>query len=181
MSERVIAYTLHFPAGVNTLGLIDKWKQLRREKKLSLRYLIKGIFSIDDSVEKISLSFAVGLFIAFSPLFGTHLLTVLLIVLIFNVNKSALLAGALVNNPWTVIPMYTAGTFLGFLLLNQPLRDFPKFTFSDFLSLGAFYDKFKFIFYPYLLGCTVLGIIASVISYFIMRFFINKRREKAEA
>jgi len=131
---------------------------------------------LDDSPGKIAFSFAIGVFIAFSPLLGTHLIMVFLIILIFRVSKVAILTGALINNPWTIVPMYTAGTFLGFIILRQPLARFPKFSLSDFSSLPDFFDKFKIILYPYLIGCAVLGLIAAIIGFFIVRFIFRKRQ-----
>jgi len=131
---------------------------------------------LDDSPGKIALSFAIGVFIAFSPLLGTHLIMVFMIILIFRVSKVAILTGALINNPWTIVPMYTTGTFLGFIILRQPLAKFPKFSLSDFSSLPDFFDKFKIILYPYLIGCTVLGLIAAMIGFFIVRFIFRKKQ-----
>lgn len=148
---------------------------LKKEKK-SFKSLFRKFLDLDDSPGKIAFSFAVGVFIAFSPLLGTHLIMVFLIILFFRVTKVAILTGALINNPWTIVPMYTAGTFLGFMILGQPISEFPKFTISDFSSFRVFFDKFKLILYPYLVGCTVLGLAAAVIGFFIIKIIFQKRQ-----
>jgi uncharacterized protein (DUF2062 family) len=157
------------------LGRKNTLKRLKTEKK-SFKSLFRKFMDLDDSPDKIALSFAIGVFIAFSPLLGTHLILVFLIILVFRVSKVAILTGALINNPWTIVPMYTAGTFLGFIILHQPLAEFPKFSLSDFSSLPDFFDKFKKILYPYLIGCTALGLIVAIIGFFIVRFIFIKKQ-----
>lgn len=151
---------------------------LKKEKK-SFKSLFRKFLDLDDQPAKIAFSFAIGVFIAFSPLLGTHLIMVFLIILFFRVTKIAILTGALINNPWTIVPMYTAGTFLGFMILGQPLNEFPKFAISDFSSFRIFFDKFKIILYPYLIGCTVLGLAAAVIGFFIVKYIFQKRQALA--
>jgi uncharacterized protein (DUF2062 family) len=66
----------------------------------------------------VALAFGIGLFIAFFPLLGIHTGLALVIALTFRLSRVALLAGAWVNNPWTLAPMYTAGTLVGCALLG---------------------------------------------------------------
>jgi uncharacterized protein (DUF2062 family) len=168
--------TLYFHSFLgHKLGKKNTLKKLKTEKK-SFKSLLRKFMDLDDSPGKIALSFAIGVFIAFSPLLGTHLIMVFLIILIFRVSKVAILTGALINNPWTIVPMYTAGTFLGFIILRQPLAKFPNFSLSDFSSLPNFFDKFKIILYPYLIGCTVLGLFAALIAFFIVKLIFQKKQ-----
>lgn len=160
------------------MGNTGLFKVLRKEKK-SFKSLFRKFLDLNETPERIALSFSIGVFIAFSPLLGTHLILVFLLVLIFRLNKVAILTGALINNPWTIIPMYTAGTFLGFFLMGKSISRLPVFSISDLLSFNDFFHKFKAILFPYLLGCTVLGLIAALIGYFLMkRLFIEKAAQK---
>ena len=158
----------------------ESLKKLKKEKK-SFRSLLGKFLELNDTPERIALSFTIGVFIAFSPLLGTHLIMVFFLILIFRFNKIAILTGALVNNPWTILPMYSAGTFLGFVIMRKPIASLPSFKLSDFESFSVFFGKFKLILFPYLIGCTVLGLLAALISYvFIREFFVRRRRKKGE-
>lgn len=56
---------------------------------------------------KLALSFAVGTYIAFSPYVGFHSALVLLLSWSFSLECAATFAAAwLINNPWTMLPIY---------------------------------------------------------------------------
>jgi uncharacterized protein (DUF2062 family) len=161
----------------NKVSKTESLKELKKEKK-SFKTLLRKFLDLNDSPERIAMAFAIGVFIAFSPLLGTHLILVFLLILIFRLNKVAILTGALINNPWTIIPMYTAGTFLGFFLLGKPLSSVPAFSLSDFSSFNVFFSKFKIILFPYLLGCTILGLFAAILGYFLIKKVFSKKSAK---
>ena len=76
------------------------------------------LLHVEDSPSRVALAFALGVFIAFSPLLGIHTGLAIAIALAFRLNKVAILVGAWTNNPWTIAPMYTAGTLLGCFVLG---------------------------------------------------------------
>jgi uncharacterized protein len=56
---------------------------------------------------KLALSFAVGTYIAFSPYVGLHSALVFLLSWLFSLECAAAFAAAwLINNPWTMLPIY---------------------------------------------------------------------------
>jgi uncharacterized protein len=81
--------------------------------KVSLRRALEALLGIDDTPRRVALAFAIGLYIAFFPLVGIHTLLALAVGFLFRLSRAALLIGAYVNNPWTIVPLYTAGTVLG--------------------------------------------------------------------
>ena len=82
-----------------------------------LRQMIRFLLQLEDTPNRVAIAFGIGLFIAFFPFLGIHTGLALAIALIFRLSRVALLAGAWVNNPWTLAPMYTAGTLVGCALL----------------------------------------------------------------
>jgi len=83
-----------------------------------LRKTLEILFKLEDTPHRIALAFGIGVWIAFSPFFGIHTGMALAIAYRFRLSRAAMLLGAYVNNPWTVAPMYTAGTVLGSYLLG---------------------------------------------------------------
>ena len=65
------------------------------------------ILSIDGPPHGISLAFAVGIFIAFSPTIGLHTISAVAAAWFFKLNLAVIIAGTLVNNPWTIVFVLT--------------------------------------------------------------------------
>ncbi len=134
-----------------------------------------------------ALSAAIGMFIAFSPFLGLHnLMAISIALLCKKIDKILIIGFTWVNNPWTTIPMYLAGLRLGELLCcpDNPFDitsiNWHMFTLSNFINGKAWhylFNDFKAIVVPFFIGCMVLGIVAGIITYFVI-LFILKRREK---
>jgi uncharacterized protein (DUF2062 family) len=148
---------------------------------------IRQILHLDDSPQRTALAFAVGTFIAFSPTYGLHTLTALFCAWAFRLNLVAVLAGAFINNPWTILPII--GSSMGVGLLLVPVGASPAIDWNDFAS-RMLWDQFLMLwrqFRPYLLpfvlGHLVTGIIATGLAYIIanqaiIRFRAHKARAK---
>jgi len=122
------------------------------------------------SARKLSLSFSVGLYIAFSPFLGMHTIMVIVSSWFFSLNGAAVFAGAVVNNPWTMIPCHTAGYFLGDFFLKIICRIDPIACNPSWMSFvnGPIYKMtgIKGVsFWSFFIGCNLLGILAAVILY----------------
>jgi uncharacterized protein (DUF2062 family) len=89
-----------------------------------------------------------------------------------------MLLGAYLNNPWTFAPLYTAGTFLGSLLLGVSPRGIEEIGWDA--SGEAFYASFlggiRPYLWPFVVGNTVLGVAAAIPAYFILRAFLQQRK-----
>lgn len=77
-----------------------------------IKNFFSSIFSQDQSPERLSASFCVGNYIAFSPYFGLHGVMVVICSWLFGLNFGIMFAAAYgINNLWTAIPIYTADYF----------------------------------------------------------------------
>src|SRR5207249_1938624 len=85
---------------------------------LGLRQRCRTLLECDQSPHRIALAFALGVCIAWSPLFGAHTVMALAVAWRWRLNRAALLLGAYLNNPWTIAPIYALGTALGCALLG---------------------------------------------------------------
>ena len=142
-------------------------------------HFLRRLFALDDTPERIALSFALGVFIAFSPLFGLHTFLGVMIAFLSGLNRMAVLLGVWVNNPWTLIPIYAAGTYIGGLLVGFPSK--PPLT--DFgwhqLWQSAFWWQLinqGHILKPFMLGSTILSVVAAIVSYLLALYVIRQRK-----
>lgn len=135
--------------------------------------------ALDDTPERIAISFAVGVFLAFSPFIGLHTILGLTIAFIFGLNRPAVLIGVFVNNPWTILPIYTAGAYVGGYLFGFPARPaLPSFQWSNLWYLGYWRLVFeeRHVLKPLILGSCILSFVAAGISYPIALWVIRQGR-----
>lgn len=142
-----------------------------------LKEYLKKAVAEEGSSEKISLGFAVGVFISFTPLLSIHTIMAIGAAIAFRLNKVSTVAGAWVNNHFTIPFVFYFSYKLGALLLNKggAAPSFDKF------SLKLFIDLFKVYGIPLFLGTTITGIIAAVISYYIMLYSVKEFRKRKAA
>ena len=90
-------------------------KAIKRKKRKNtlLRFLEFKILHIDDSPHKISLGLAVGLFIAWTPLLGLHILLVIALTMLLRANKFAALTSVWVSNIFTYAFVYYPAYLIG--------------------------------------------------------------------
>jgi uncharacterized protein (DUF2062 family) len=137
-------------------------KQAPAARNRSFRALLRHALHLQEPPQRTALAFALGVFIAFSPAYGFHTVLVVLCTWLFGLNFVALLAGAFVNNPWTVIPILGATYWTGALLLGG--TDTPTFNWHD-LSFAGVYHQILPHAVPFALGGLVIGVIGALLSY----------------
>ena len=147
-----------------------------------LRYFLKMFKKIQHAIKSplargvstgiyhYALSCSMGVYIGFSPFVGCHTLLVFLCSWLFNLNYAIVfMVSNVINNPWTLIPIYWADYIVGKklcmllgieqLLINpvwlQKLVGYmPQTVASCMISLWAF-----------LLGGNVVGVSAALLCY----------------
>jgi uncharacterized protein len=144
----------------------------------SFRALLRQLLHLQESPRRTALAFALGVFIAFSPAYGLHFALVALCTWLFGLNCIALLAGALINNPWTIIPILGATYWTGAFMLGR--ADTPTFDWHD-LSFSGIYDQVLPYASPFVLGGFTLSILGALVSYPATYFFIAKYRAEASS
>ncbi len=169
-----------------------------------IRYIAHRVKRLPDSPHKIALGAALGIFVSFSPIFGIHMLMAVIAAYIVRANVLAAFILTFFGGPLTY-PFIAAGSLvLGRWILGQD-RDNAEFeavhtAFYDaakglwhmikgWFGYGdgtpaSLYVFFTDIFWPYLIGGTILGLIAALILYFVLKPLIatyqSFRRERAE-
>jgi len=147
-----------------------------------LRIVLRRVLHTSDSPRRTAAAFALGIFLGCSPLLGIHTILALGFAFALKLNRLAVLAGTFVLNPFTIVPIYGAGTTLGFLILGRPAEEITPtdvpwmdmFTWST-LSSGVS-DHVRVTLLPFLLGTTLLGIAAAAAAFPISLFLVQRMR-----
>lgn len=141
----------------------------------SFRSLLRKILHLQESPHRTALAFAIGTGIAFCPFYGFHTLLAVFCTWAFGLNFLAVFAGALINNPWTIVPILGATYWTGATLMGQ--SDSPSFDWHD-LSFSSIYAQVMPYAVPFALGGMVLTILGAALSYPAAYYFICKYRHR---
>jgi uncharacterized protein (DUF2062 family) len=138
----------------------------------------------EQSPHKLALTCALGVFIGISPLIGLHTVMTFAFSWAFSLNLAALFAvSVLVNNPWTMVPIYSADHFFGAWLFQFLQIDYlqldPVWVESCNLFLKNHTGISGLSLTAFLVGGNILAVCMSIIVYPITRrifvsYFSNK-------
>ncbi|GGA93177.1 membrane protein [Brucella endophytica] len=162
------------------------WLWPRRSFSRSFRYMGKRLMRITASPHAVAAGLAVGVFSAFTPFFGFHIIIAVILAWACAGNVAAAALGTTVANPLT-IPVIWGATF-----------EFGRFLLTGDLSsagmpdhLGRFLQHFNLadiwgpVLKPMLFGSTVLGLAFALVVYVAARWataaFRRKRLERLRA
>lgn len=135
---------------------------------------IKQILSINDTPRRIAMAFALGVFMAITPLFGLHAIGTLFLAWLFRLNKLVAIAGAAILNPWTVVPICSFSLWVGAKMMGMK-QILPEIDWTN-VTLAYLIKKLSHLILPLLIGSVSIGIVSAVISYFIMYNVVSKYR-----
>ena len=143
-------------------------------KRGRLREAFKQILTVEDTPHRIGVAFGLGVFIAMSALLGLHTVLGLVVPQVLRLSKRVCLAGVWINNPWTIVPLYTFCLWVGLLLTGTPLN-VPEIDWAH-LSFGVLVKDLAHLILPFILGTTVVGLVSGVGGYFVVRNAVIKYR-----
>jgi uncharacterized protein (DUF2062 family) len=150
----------------------------RGVSRLLLR--LSRLIHLGESPERTAFAFAVGVFIAFTPTFGFHYITALLIFWLLRLNLPALLMGTTVNNPLTIAPIYSFGLWIGLLLVGGKGPRMP----IDWELSWSLLAQLRPLLIPFFVGTLLTGSVAAAVSYWLvsrwLHFRVARRLRQAE-
>jgi uncharacterized protein len=143
---------------------------------------LQVLLGIEDTPHRVALSFGIGVFLAWFPIYGSHTVLALIFTHVCRVSRAPALLGIWVNNPWTIVPMYMAGTIVGCVMLGISPAELWSIDWAAAVhSFHGTFDVLRPYLWPFLIGNVVLGAIGGAISYFLLRAFLSRRRRSAAA
>lgn len=140
-----------------------------------MRDALQSLLHLKDPPHRTALAFGTGVFIAFSPLLGLHTVMAIAVAFAFRLNRVAVIAGAWVN-AWALAPCYAFGTFMGAVLLGVDAGDLGKIDWSQ--GIGALGSTLSALFWPIVLGNTLLGLAVGAVAYALCRKFLEGRAKR---
>jgi uncharacterized protein len=138
-----------------------------------IRSRLNQVLHLRESPHRTALAFSIGVLIAFSPSYGLHTLQVLFCTWAFRLNFLALMAGAFINNPWTIVPILCATIWTGLQALDMPQA--APFNWND-LSLTSLYHQILPYLLPFFIGGVILSVVGMLIAYPIAYWVISRYR-----
>lgn len=155
------------------------------------------LLHLKDPPQRTAAAFGIGVFIAFSPFLGLHTPIAIVVAFAFGLNRVAVLTGAWINF-WALPPCYAFGTLIGALLLGVDARSLDAIDWNQADSsvwsamgslfagdwrqvLDAFGSTLVTLFWPIMLGNTILGLVAGAVAYTLSRRFLEARANRHSA
>lgn len=181
-------HQLDFPCKISIVihCLRHKGHMMIKKVLTYCKEFLMGLLLKEHSPKKLAMAFSLGVYIAFSPFPGFHTAMVFVLSWLCGLNVAAVLASScLINNPWTMIPVYMADyvfgnwlccTFLGTNMIgfnpawmNGMAQWLCQTTGLAHISLASF-----------LIGGNVLGIGLAFLLYPIMRYIFSTLAQEAQ-
>ncbi|MBO9452657.1 DUF2062 domain-containing protein [Tropicibacter sp. R16_0] len=171
----------------------------------AFHYVKHRVRRLPDSPERIARGIGAGVFAAFTPFYGVHFFIAAFGARLINGNILAALSGTFFGNPLTYVPIGVICLQSGHFLLGTEFDEGDKRSFlgkfadaagdlkdntialftsreADWHDLGVFYDE---VFYPYMIGGIIPGLVAAAICYYlsvpVIRAYQQRRRAKIKA
>jgi uncharacterized protein (DUF2062 family) len=143
-----------------------------------VRDRIRSLFHLNDSPTKLATSFAVGVFIAFSPTIGLHTVSCLFIAWMFRLRKLVVFTAAFLNNPWTMVPLYGFCLWFGIKITGSMIET-PDIAWQSLTFTSAYHILRPYL-WPFVAGTVVLGAVAAVLSYFFIYWAVVRHRRERD-
>jgi len=137
-------------------------KYFEKLKDYIIRFNKKGL-----SPAEIASAVALGNFIGFIPIIGTHTIMALGLSYVLRLNTLIVFLGTQISNPISFPFQIFISAEIGNLILHGR---FLEIKFSRDISYLNHYI------WPIIVGGLVLGIVVSGLSFFLIKYFLNKRR-----
>lgn len=138
--------------------------------------LIKKLLLYERTPHKLAYASCVGIFIGFSPLIGFHWLLTLICAWAFQLNIGVIYAAShVINNPFTMVPIYLAGYATGTKMMQWLGFDLISHNpwWMNWLNIKLSCLGIPTIsLWTFLIGGHILGAVISIIAYpVLIRFY----------
>lgn len=138
--------------------------------KKKLRELLGKAVHEGWTATQLAKSVAVGLYVAMCPFPGAHTVLMLAFKWLFRLNLPVLFIAASVNNPWTMIPLYSFDYAFGYWLVHQVIGWTPAWN----ISLHKIFGTGSICVWSFLIGGNILGLLAAGIGYPLARVIFGR-------
>jgi len=138
--------------------------------KKRVQGLIFKALKSGSSPEKLSLSFAIGMYIAWCPFVGMHTIMMLSSLWIFKLNFPVLAFSTMLNNPWTILGFCSSEYAFGYWIVHYVIGWEPGWQ----ISLEKIFGSGKICVWSFFIGGNIVGIVTALVSYPILLIVFKK-------
>ena len=136
---------------------------------------LRAIFKLKDPPHKLSLAFALGIFIAFSPTMGLHTVSCIAVAWLFRLNLPVLMTGSAVMNPWTLVPLYGFCLWFGLKITGTDIAP-PAIPWNE-IGLKDIFGNLQPYLWPFIAGTLTIGTVSAVATYFLFQWVLARFRK----
>ena len=171
----------------------------------AFQYVQHRVRRLPDTPEKIARGIWAGVFTTFTPFYGLHFFIAAFFATVMRGNIIASLMATFFGNPLTYVPIGLVSLKTGYWLLGTEMKEGTERSFGgkfvdaggdlwqnfmhmvmgeprDWTGLSTFYNE---IFFPYLVGGIVPGVIAATVCYYVsvpvIRAYQKRRKGATKA
>lgn len=158
---------------------------MKKTLKKWLESIKTELFNPARTPEMKAFSVALGTFIAFSPFMGFHFIMAFTLAALYKPLDKVLLVGfTMVNNWWTMVPIYAMGLWVGgqvtgisgFHVSNIQWNMFKLRHFLDGSAFSYVGHTLKPMLLPFIVGNLITAVIAAALAFFVVRFLLKKKK-----
>ena len=154
----------------------------------AFQYVQHRLQRLPDTPVRIARGIFIGVFCTFTPFYGLHFVFAALFAKLLNANVLAALLGTFFGNPLTYFPIGVVSLQMGNFLLGRSLsfdpggrsfggkfldawsdlkRNLHAFFTDDVADWGNLYIFYQEIFFPYMIGGILPGLLVGLIFYYV--------------
>jgi len=151
-----------------------------------LRDWFVHLLHLDESVHRIALGAAIGVFIAFTPTIGVQMLLIFFVTSLFRANAAAGVPMAWLTNPATIPPVFYWNYRVGCLLLGEPdsaveefrkaVSDFAQRDLTWWAMVKEWWDLVMSVAGPLWVGSVAVALVLAALTYGLMYYLITVYR-----
>ncbi|TVQ10359.1 MAG: DUF2062 domain-containing protein [Leptolyngbya sp. DLM2.Bin27] len=138
-------------------------KRSRPQWRRRLRYVYLRFLRLQGSPEQLTRGLAAGIFSGCFPLFGFQTILGIGVATVLRGNRLMAAAATWISNPFTYVPIFAFNYQVGHWVLGGGSTQ----VFDDPDTLRSWMDLGTEVSVRLMLGSTVVGVVAGVVSYFI--------------
>ena len=146
------------------------------------RSIYRKIVLIDDTPQKVSLGFGLGVFLGIFP--GAGPIAAFFLAAIFKINKASALIGCLLTNTWISVVTFLLSVKAGAAIMHlewQDLYQQYQLAFKDFRLPDLFKFSVLKIIMPLALGYIIIGLLCGLSAYLIIITALKLTKTAKEA
>lgn len=141
------------------------------------------IIAAERCIKRLTYSCCAGIYLAFSPFVGIKSLVILAASPLFGLSAPVMfITCSLIHNPWSMIPLYLCGYWVGqWLLTGVDVSAWDPTWMHSLKATFAYYVGIHNIsLLPFIIGCHTLGMLMAVLFYPVLKRFFGRFHAEEE-